>query len=72
MYEVTNQIDYFTEMNFYAAFLEVGILSRIMDQLGKFALPHFAGAVTEHKKERVNSVRLSRSVRADYTGERLY
>ena len=46
--------------------IQIGVLSRIVDQSRDLPLPHLASTETEDEEQRVNDIGLSGTVRANY------
>jgi len=64
MSEGTYEVDNLAEMNFHAALIQVRIPCGVVDELREFSLAHLRCAVTKHKEERINCVRLPGTIGA--------
>jgi hypothetical protein len=53
---LTYLINDFSEVNFDAAILEIGIASGVVNEFREFGLPHFRCAIPEYKEKRVDRV----------------
>lgn len=58
-------------MNLDTALLEVGIPSRIVDELRNLALTHLGGTVTKYEEKGIDRIGLSRTIGPDNGGEGL-
>ena len=67
----THQVDDLSEMNFDRTFVKVGVIRRVMDELGKLALPHLGGAVSKYEQKGIDRVGLPRAIRSHDGRKRL-
>ena len=58
-------------MNLDAAFIQVGVLVRIVNQFGKLRLSHLGRAVAENEKEGIDGIRFARTIGPNNGRERL-
>ena len=61
----TYQVDNLTKMNLNTAFVKIGVLCGIVDELGELSLTHFRRAVAEDKQKGIDGIRFSRTVWPD-------
>ena len=67
----THQVDDLSEVNFDRTFIKVGKIRRVMDELGKFALPHLGGTVPKYEQKGIDRVGLPRAIRSHDGRKRL-